>query len=160
MRSSAPPLHDVGIRPTASPPGHLILQAPPDFEAPLKQISALVAASILWMAVTLLELVDFVENPNTGNVPELLDVEDGESQDTRKAPPVVASIRAESEAFTEGCKDLFMCFCRTEVELGLGLALLTAWSGTFTTRSLCPVQQPARDRLRRSWYWQRQAKRY
>jgi hypothetical protein len=112
------------------------------------------------MAFTLLELVDFVENPETGNIPELIDDEDGDSRRPRKAPPVVVSIKAESEAFTEGSKDLWMCFCRTDVELGCGLALLTAWSGTFTRRSLCGVQQPARDRLRRSWYWQRQAKRY
>jgi hypothetical protein len=92
-------------------------------------MSALVSATILWLSFTLLELVDVVEDADQGTPLEFLDVEEGEIPHERKSIPVVAKFKAQARPVIGGCQDLCIFFCRTEVELGIGLTLLTEWSG-------------------------------
>ncbi|GFZ52402.1 hypothetical protein JCM24511_10175 [Saitozyma sp. JCM 24511] len=128
--------------------GEPLLGSPPDFEAPIKSMSALVAATVLWLSFTLLELVDVVEDTGPAKGAEIFFVEEGESEYPQRASPVVASVKSAAEPSTRKCEDLCMFFCRTEVEFGFGLALLIEWS-VYWRQALyvifCPVSLSARD---------------
>ncbi|GFZ52445.1 hypothetical protein JCM24511_10218 [Saitozyma sp. JCM 24511] len=113
-------------------------------------MSALVSATILWLSFTLLELVDVVEDADQGTPLEFLDVEEGEIPHERKSIPVVAKFKAQARPVIGGCQDLCIFFCRTEVELGIGLTLLTEWS-VYWKQALyavfCPIPVSARDQV-------------
>lgn len=103
-----------------------------------------------------------MENPDPACDLELLIDDDGDIQRKTMASRVVAVPNEQSECFTEGCKDLCMCFCRTEVELGIGLAFVAAWSGKSTRHpynSPTEAAEESRARFRRAlWHFQRQGR--
>lgn len=115
------------------PAGRLLLHAPPDFEAPIKPMSALVAATILWLSFTLLELVDVVEDSDPASGLGFIQTEEYQIQHEHTVTRVGANPGA--ELLTGKTEDLCLFFCRTEVEFGIGLALLIEWTGEF---SRCP----------------------
>ncbi|GFZ52431.1 hypothetical protein JCM24511_10204 [Saitozyma sp. JCM 24511] len=110
------------------PTGRLLFHAPPDFETPIKPISALVAATVLWLSFTLLELVEVVEDNERPSGLGYIPVDEGETRHEHRETRDSAGSGSGVELTTGKTEDLYLFFCRTEVEFGIGLALLVEWT--------------------------------